>query len=343
MSDLGRFRKGAAAFGVAVLLMGAACTDDGGDDSTEAAAKKPKPDPECLTHEEIPAGADAEQPAIAIKVENDPAARPQSGLEDADVVFEEVVEGGITRFMAIYHCSSSDIVGPIRSARFDDPKILLPFTNVLAFSGSNAIVGKELHKREVRTLVEGMKGDAFFRKPANSSSVHSVFADTEKLREFAPKKTDPPEPGIFPIGDIPSGAKDAERVTITFGEESTIQYRWQDDAWYRYEAGEKFMAKGDGQIAVPNLLVQEVRVDNSKRIVDIEGNPSPELKLVGTGRAILFRDGQAISGEWRIPKEFGTPRYTAKNGEPFTFADGPVWVELVPSRKGQVKGSIDWE
>ena len=342
MSDPSRFRRGAAALGLVALLLGAACTDDGTETAAEE-TKKRKPDPECLAHEEIPVGADPTQPAIAIKVENDPAARPLRGLEDADVVFEEVVEGGITRFMAIYHCSSSEVVGSIRSARFDDPKILLPFTSVLAFSGSNAIVGKELHKRGLRTLVEGMKGDAFFRLPPNSSSVHSVFADTEKLREFAPKKTEPPKPGIFPIGDIPQGARDAQRVTITFGEESTIQYRWQDDAWYRYESGEKFMTKEGGQIAVPNLLVQEVRVDNSKRIVDIEGNPSPELKLVGNGRAILFREGKAIPGEWRIRKEFATPRYTTKRGDRLTFADGPVWVALVPSRKGQVKGSIDWE
>ena len=337
-----RYRSALALAAAALLLVPAACTDDAPGSAAEENSR-PRPEPECLAHESIPAGADAAQPAIAIKVENDPAARPLSGLEDADVVFEEVVEGGITRFMAIYHCSSSKVVGPVRSARFDDPKILLPFTNVLAYSGSNAIVGKELHKRDVRTLVEGMKGDAFFRVPPGSTSVHSVFAHTEKLREFAPKKTPPPRPGIFPIDDIPAAAKDAKRVTITFGEESTIEYRWEDGAWHRYEAGKKFMAKDGGQIAVPNLLVQEVRVDNSKRIVDIEGNPSPEMTLVGSGKAILFRDGQAVPGEWHIRKEFATPRFRTSKGKPFGFADGPVWVELVPSRKGQVKGSIDWE
>ena len=341
MIEANSFRRGAAALGLAALLLGAACTEDPGP--TSADHKKPRPDPECLGHEAIPPGADATRPAVAVKVENDPAARPQSGLEDADVVFEEVVEGGITRFMAIYHCSESDVVGPIRSARFDDPKIALPFTNVLAFSGSNAIVGKELRKRGIHTLVEGMKGNAFFRIPPKSTSVHSVFADTEKLRAHAPKKTKPPEPAIFPIGEVPKGAKKAQRVTITFGEENTIQYRWKDDAWHRFQAGTPFMAKGGGQIAVPNLLIQEVRVDHSKRIVDIEGNPSPEIKLVGKGRAILFRDGRAISGEWRIREEFETPSFTTNRGDPLTFADGPVWVELVPSPKGQVKGTIDWE
>ena len=281
---------------------------------------------------------------MAIKVENDPAAWPQSGLDKADVVFEEIVEGGITRFMAIYHCSESERVGPVRSARFDDPKIALPFTRVLAFSGSNSIVGRELKERDMRTLVEGMKGTAFFRIPPGSASVHSVFADTEKLRDFAPKNTKPPTRGVFSIGDVPPGARKAKSLEITFSRgEGTIEYRWKKDGWERWEAGRPFLAKGSGPISVPNVLVQEVRVDNSKKIVDIEGNPSPDIKLVGTGRAVLFRDGRAIEGEWAIEKETKPPVFTTKDGEPFEFADGPVWVALVPSKKGNVKGQFSFK
>ena len=327
-----------------LLLVGAACTGD--DEQEEAAGAKEKaqaPDPECLASDDIPADVDANRPAIAIKVENDPASRPQSGLEKADVVFEEVVEGGITRFMAIYHCSKSTRVGPIRSARFDDPKIALPFTRVLAFSGSNSIVGRELKQRDMQTLVEGMKGTAFFRIPPGSPSVHSVFAETEKLRDFASEKAPPPTPGVFSIGALPNKAKDAKSVKINFHEDSTIEYRWKKGAWQRFEAGTPFLAKGAGPIAVPNVLIQEVRVDNSTKIVDVEGNPSPDIKLEGTGRAVLFRDGSAVEGEWAIDKETKPAEFTTKNGEPFAFADGPIWVELVPSKKGNVKGSFSFK
>lgn len=328
-----------------MVVLGIACTEPATEEetATEEKAGASEPEPQCLASSDVSSGVDPERPAIAVKVENDPAARPQSGLEKADVVFEEIVEGGITRFMAIYHCGESDLVGPVRSARYDDPKLALPFTNVLAFSGSNAIVGKELHKRGMRTLVEGMEGDAFFRVPPGSSSVHSVFVDTEKLREFAPKKTEPPSPDVFPIGDLPASAKDAKSVTMNFEEDNTIEYRWEKSGWARYEAGEPFMAKGGGQISVPNLLIHEVRVNNSVRIRDIEGNPSPELDLVGKGRAVLFRDGQAIEGEWKISEEAAAPTYTTKDGEPFAFAEGPVWVELVPSPKGQVKGRFSFK
>jgi hypothetical protein len=327
-----------------LLLLGSACTADseGGEPGEEDKKTEQKPDPECLAEDDIPTGVDAARPAIAIKVENDPAAWPQSGLDKADVVFEEIVEGGITRFMAIYHCGESKRVGPVRSARYDDPKIALPFTRVLAFSGSNSIVGRELKKRGMRTLVEGMKGTAFFRIPPGSPSVHSVFADTEKLRDFA-DKTNPPSREIFTLGEVPSGGKDAKSVKINFSQDSTIEYRWKKGSWQRFEGGQPFMIKGAGQLAVPNVLVQEVRVDNSTKIVDIEGNPSPDIKLVGTGRAVLFRDGQAVEGEWAIEKETKPPTFTTKDGDPFAFADGPIWVELVPSKKGNVKGSFSFK
>ena len=337
-------KRGLAAATLAALLLAGACSSDEGDDplSPEDEAKA-KPAAECLASSEVPKGVDPERPAVAIKVENDPAARPLAGLEDADVVYEEIVEGGITRFMAIYHCSESKRVGSVRSARFDDPKIALPFTRILAFSGSNTIVGRELKRQGMRTLVEGMKGTAFFRVPPGSPSVHSVFADTEKLRDFAPRKTDPPTANIFPRGDVPDGARSAKLVKINFEDANTIEYRWKNDKWLRFEGGSKFMARGNGQIGVENLLIQEVQVDNSNKIVDVEGNPSPDITLQGKGRAVLFREGKAQVGEWKIAKEAGPPVFLTNAGDEFAFADGPVWVELVPSKKGEVKGSFSFK
>lgn len=308
------------------------------DSATLAGKRTPRADSECLARGNIPKGVDARRPAVAIKVENDPAARPLSGLEKADVVFEEVVEGGITRFMAIYHCGESPRVGPVRSARWDDPKILLPFTKVLAFSGSNSIVGGELKRWDIQTLVEGIKGEAFYRIPPGSLSVHSVFAATELLRDLAIKGIRSPSPGLFPRGALPKDAKKAAHVEINFAKDNTIEYRWQKGAWHRYEAGEPFMTKAGPQIAVPNLLIQEVKVDNSNKIRDIEGNPSPELTLVGTGRAVLLRDGRALEGGWEIRKKGAPTLFQTKDGDVFKFADGPIWVELVPSAKGDVKG-----
>ena len=287
-------------------------------------------------------GGKIDRPAVALKIENSREARPQSGLENADVVYEEVVEGGITRFMALYHCGQSAKAGPVRSARFDDAKIALPFTRVLAYSGSNAFVEKELNKRSMVTLTELNAGDAFFRVPTGSTDIHSLYANTEKIRSQAPKKADAPGDGVFEFGELHEGASDARKVTINFNSSNTIEYRWGQGAWWRFEAGEKFVSASGGQISVPNLLVQRVDVDNSKKIVDPAGNPSPDIELAGKGKALLFRDGHVTEGVWKVKKEGDAPTFETRSGKSFTFAEGPIWVELVPSGKGQVKGSFSY-
>jgi hypothetical protein len=309
---------------------------EGGAGNTEAAAE-----PVCIDGTGAQGGK-IDRPVVALKIENSREARPQSGLENADVVYEEVVEGGITRFMALYHCGQSAKAGPVRSARFDDAKIALPFTRVLAYSGSNAIVEKELNKRSMVSLTELNAGDAFFRVPAGSADIHSLYANTEKIRSQAPKKADAPGDGVFEFGELHEGASSARKVTINFTSSNTIEYRWNKGAWWRFEAGEKFVSATGGQISVPNLLVQQVDVDNSKRIVDPAGNPSPDIDLTGKGKALLFRDGHVTKGIWKVKKEGDTPSFETRSGKRFSFAEGPIWVELVPSRKGQVKGSFSY-
>ncbi|MBA2366835.1 MAG: DUF3048 domain-containing protein [Actinobacteria bacterium] len=313
-----------------------AAGESGGN--TKAAAEPP---PVCIDGTGAQGGK-IDRPAVALKIENSREARPQSGLENADVVYEEVVEGGITRFMALYHCGQSAKAGPVRSARFDDAKIALPFTRVLAYSGSNAFVEKELTKRSMVTLTELNAGDAFFRVPTGSTDIHSLYANTEKIRSQAPKKADAPGDGVFEFGELHEGASDARKVTINFNSSNTIEYRWGQGAWWRFEAGEKFLSASGGQISVPNLLVQQVDVDSSKKIVDPVGNPSPDIDLAGKGKALLFRDGHVTKGVWKVKKEGDAPTFETRSGKSFTFAEGPIWVELVPSGKGQVKGSFSY-
>ncbi|MDQ4026497.1 MAG: DUF3048 domain-containing protein [Actinomycetota bacterium] len=333
------------------LVVFAACTDpDTKLSSTEAAAESSSGDPAerelttCpLTGEDPPDGVAPDRPAVAVKIEDDPAARPQSGLEKADVVFEERVEGGITRFLVIYHCGDSMHAGPVRSGRFDDPKISKPFTGVLAAAGSNSIVDKEIKRRGLVYLTED-NSKALFRDPRGSISVHSLFANTKKLRKFAVKKdVEPPPHDVFVFGPIEAESKKARKVTMNFTEDNTVEYRWKGGRWKRYEAGEPFMAAAGGQIAVPNVLIQEVRVDNSK-IVDSVGSPSPKINLLNTsGRLLLFRDGRVIKGRWKKNGVAEPPVYTAADGETMTFARGPIWIELVPSKKGEVKGSLSFK
>ncbi|MDQ4065535.1 MAG: DUF3048 domain-containing protein [Actinomycetota bacterium] len=318
----------------------AACSEDPPAPQPRAAAS-PSPTLEAtcpLTGESPPPGIDLARPAVAVKIENSPQARPQHGLEDADLVFEEIVEGGITRFMAIYHCGKSSDAGPVRSARFDDPKIARPFTRVIAYSGSNGFVDRELENRRMITLNEINQRGAFFRVPPGEILVHNLFVRTEVLRnDRRVRRADPPASDLFEFGPVPGDARRARFVGLHFNKSVEISYRWRRGSWYRFEDG-PFMTNDGEQIAVPNVLVQQVEVNNSGRLVDSAGNPSPKIDLKHGGKAWLFRDGRVLTGTWKAKN--GRFIYKTKQREPFVFATGPIWVELVPSRKGEVKGSL---
>jgi hypothetical protein len=329
------------ALALVVALTLAAC---GGDDSPPDTGDEVTETPEApaicpLTgedpEEELP------RPAVAVKIENSPQSRPQSGLLEADIVFEEIVEGGVTRFAAIYHCGSSKKVGPVRSARFDDPAIVGPITKVLAYSGANKIVEKELNKNGMQTFTEQKDpAGAFFREPEGSTDVHSLRMDVEKLRDDleVSGKSDPPT-DLFTFGEAPASAKKAKKVTLNFSSSNIVVYKWARGAWRRFQDGVPFNVQPGGQVAVPNVLVQEVRVDPSCCIVDVTGNRSPDIKLEGSGKLLLFRDGVVIEGEWTVGED-GVPVYSTAEGDPMPFKEGAIWVELVPSKKGQVKGGI---
>lgn len=328
-------------------LVAVACGGDEPAPPVQAAEEQtpsPEPDPTCpLTGETPEDPARLERPAVAVKIENSPQARPQSGLEDADLVFEEIVEGGITRFMAIYHCGATDKAGPVRSARFDDPKLALPFTDVLAFSGANAIVEAELETQGLTILNEDTAGGALFRDPPGSYDVHSLHANVTDLLKAAKKaKGKVPAAETFRFGDLADGAKKARSVTVHFNASNTIEYRWEGGAWKRYEAGSPFMTEAGAQISVPNVLVMEVDVNNSTKIKDVAGNPSPDIDLLNKGKALLFRDGKVLKGTWAMPDVGEVPVFQMKDGSPMVFAVGPIWVELVPSPRGDVKGSFSF-
>lgn len=331
----------------ALLLLGAACTGDQPDppESTASATPIPTPTPEptCpLTGTDAPSEESAERPAVAVKVENDPVAYPLSGLDDAEVVFEELVEGGVTRFMAIYHCTDATKVGPVRSARIVDPSIMIPITRILAAAGGNDIVRKALDKAKVVILDEDTSGTAMRRIPRSGiSREHTLYADTTALRKLGSRRFSDPPRATFRFGPLEGKATRAKSIEINFGGSANVSYTWKKGQWRRFDNGSPLKAEGGGQIAVDNVVIEQHTIVNSKSVFDVAGNPSIELAdETGRGKALLLRDGKAIKGRWIRKRERGPVRFLTVGGRPMVFAPGTIWVELVPDRKGEVKGSF---
>ncbi|MBA2313218.1 MAG: DUF3048 domain-containing protein [Actinobacteria bacterium] len=286
-----------------------------------------------------------DRPAVAVKVENAAIAYPLSGLEDAEIVYEEVVEGGVTRFMALYHCVDSDKVGPVRSARIVDPAIMLPATRILAFSGANAPVLDALEKAEVVSVTEADAGEAMRRvERVGLPAEHTLYADTALVRKVGAKQfEDAPSDEQFLFGDLDGASKKAASVEINFSGASIIQYQFAKGGWLRSQGGSPFMDEAGDQIAVDNVLIEEHEVNLSETITDVAGNPSVEIaNETGSGRAVLLRDGRAIEGRWSRDSLDEGVSFETKAGDPMIFAPGSIWVHLVPSDKGDVKGSFDY-
>lgn len=286
-----------------------------------------------------------DRPAVAIKVVSDPAAFPLSGLEDAEVVFEELIEGGHTRFLALYHCTDSPEVGPVRSARLIDPAIVLPFTRILAFSGANAPVLLDLRRQGIVTIDENTTRGAMERiiRPG-ASSQHTLFARTAPIRRAGRQQFDrAPADDVLSFGDPPAGGRPVDEIQLRFSPISdTISYRWIRGRWTRFHQQEPVLASSGETIRVDNVIIERHRVRLSKRIADVAGNPSIEIiDVTGSGPALLLRDGQAFTGRWERRVVGAPTRFFTGSGDVMVLREGVTWVELLPAARGDVQGSFE--
>lgn len=277
------------------------------------------------------------RPSVAVRVSNSPDARPQSGVGTADLVVETPVEGGMTRLIVVYHCSSTPTAGPVRSARMDDPAIVTPFSKLFGFSGANAPVMDELDSSGLLTVTELSQDESIFRVPAGSSDVNAVRANVSTLRTVAQAAGQTKPSTRFRFGDVQRGSS-VSTVDLDFGS-TTVQYRWKSGSWARSQDGATFRDAAGPQVKADNVLVQEVDTNASTSLFDSAGAPSPRFDLVGSGRAFLFRDHRVIVGTWTDSGP-GAPVFRTKKGSLMKLDSGRTWLEMVPSPDGDLPGTI---
>ena len=316
--------------------------DDVGDDTSPI--KATNEEARCpLTGSKTPDPSVVGRPAVAVKIENAAVAYPLSGLEDADVVYEEPVEGGLTRFMAIYHCTDSAQVGPVRSARIVDPAIMSPYTHILAAAGGNDAVREALEEEKVVLVDEEKAGDAMKRMPREGlASEHTLYGNVSDLRAEGEKSFDSPPPSdLFAFGSLEGQARDVTSATLDFSPQVSVRYEWNGQQWLRFDNGAPVEGEDGGQIKVDNVIIEQHTVNLSTTLGDVLGAPSPEIEdVTGSGRAILLRDKQAIEGKWIRKSEEDPVRFETSTGEEMVLHEGTTWIELLPDDKGDLKGSF---
>ena len=304
----------------------------------DKATGKPTP---CPLTGELRAGGKGTlaRPVIAVKVENTDEAYPLAGLERADVIYEEPVEGSITRFAALFQCRDAARVGPVRSARTTDPKILVQYSDepLLTYSGANPKVAAALDEAGVVSLTETSAGDAFVRDDARSAP-HNLFVSIKKLYLIAKRSGADfslPEAVFRFDEEVPAPSKPRTSASVAFSPSNVVGWAWSKGRWVRQLDGETMRSESGTPIAVDNVVIQEVVVTDSN-IVDVAGFPSPDVRLVGEGRAWILRDGRLIAGRWRRSSLSNVTVFETKRGDEIALAPGTTFIELVPKDDGDV-------
>jgi hypothetical protein len=298
-----------------------------------------RPDP-CPLTGTVRGGEDAPaRPALAVKVENTRDAYPLAGLERADVIYEEPVEGGFTRFAALFQCRDAGRVGPVRSARTTDPKILRQLSDepLLAFSGAHPKVTSALEAADVFQLTETSGNNAYERDDSRSAP-HNLFVATRPLFSLAKKAgVDFSAPqALFRYDDaVPSPSRRRTSAAVTFSTSHVAEWAWSQGRWVRQLDGAPMLAENGSAIAVDNVVIQEVVVTESD-ILDVTGSPSPEVELLGEGRAWILRDGRLVIGRWHRASLGDVTVFETRDGEEIALAPGTTFVELMPKDDGGV-------
>jgi hypothetical protein len=299
---------------------------------TGSGADAPAP-PTCpLTGRDAPHGEVPERPALAIKVENHPDSRPQAALNDADIVVEQPVEGGYTRFIAIYQCSASDRVGPVRSGRLTDPDYLRQFgAAVFGYAGGVQAVKREVPDAGLVDVNYIESADAYTRDSSRSAP-HDLFTTTAALWRAGRTSSEAPE-AVFAYATTWEGrSRRIATVHVPFSSVSDVVWSWsrREGAWLRAHGETPHTLEDGSQVAASTVVIQFVDVSASS-IVDAAGNASPEVELTGSGRAYVLRDGRVIVGRWERDSLDDVTTFVAKDGTEIAFSPGRTWVELVPS------------
>jgi hypothetical protein len=269
--------------------------------------------------------------ALAVKIDNIDLARPQSGIDKADVVFEELVEGGLTRLMAVFQCDGATNLGPIRSARTSDADLLaLLHGSVFGYSGANPAALPQIRAHGNTVLIAYDSLPQYFHRSSARPAPHNVYSDTETILKAGlsrRKNLTAPKP-LFTYGALSTSATPATKVSMAWPDASAA-WAWSGASWLRTQNGTPDKLTNGARVKAANVIVMQIRI-GSTGIRDVAGNASPLNITVGSGRAWVFRDGKVVTGTWRRASIGAGLRFFDAAGAPIALHPGRTWIELLP-------------
>jgi len=304
--------------------------------TTTSTTAAPPPAANCpLTGIPAPGGAIPQRPALAVKVDNYPAARPQSGLDKADIIFEEPVEGGITRYAVVFQCQDAASVGPVRSARNIDIGILGEFgTPLLVHVGGINPVLANINASPLVNVDLGNYG-SIQTHPSGRVAPYATYSTTAQMWGTHSTMTTPPQPVFTYSAKAPAGTP-VSAVNINFSGTSNVTWKYNAaiSAFQRFYNGTTPDVLADGvQNTAANVIVQYVQISYGPWVENSEGGLEVQAALYpnASGTADVFRGGTEIAGTWSRGALGAPTKFMTAAGAPISLQPGQTWVELVPN------------
>jgi len=326
----------AAALAAALTLLGlAACGggSSGGGKPSASPTSPPPPPKHCPLTGQVPSGKqDPDRVALAVKIDNLDLARPQAGLDRADLVIEETVEGGLTRLFTVFQCDSAESIGPVRSARTSDAALLRLFGRaVFGFSGANPKALEPVKQTSHALLLSYDANPSLYHRESSRPAPHNVFTSTQTLIKAAMKQDDSlaaPKP-LFDYSDsAPATAKAAKSVQLRWSPDTSAAWSWAGGRWLRSQNGTPDVLVNHRRLSATNLVLMRITTKDTG-IVDAVGNPSPDDVVTGSGKVWVLRDGKVVTGRWKRAG-IGSPMTLTSHGQTIALAPGHTWIELLP-------------
>ena len=273
------------------------------------------------------------RPVLVVKVDNAPLARPQAGLDAADVIFEEVVEGGITRLLAAYQSHDAPLVGPVRSVRPIDPQIVTPLHGLFAYSGGAPKFQALIRHAPVHDVGYDIDPGAYYRDHSRAAP-HNLMSSTGALYKMAAGEAAPPALFHYLVTGQSFdgiGVAPLNGMQVVMSTRTTVDWGWNQTLhlWMRGMNGTAYVNPGGAQLGVPNVIIQFASYRNTGD-VDVARDPVPVADIIGGGEAWVLSSGKVIKGRWAKPNADMVTGFTDGTGAPIVLAPGPTWIEIVP-------------
>jgi hypothetical protein len=266
-------------------------------------------------------------PVIAVKIDNIVYARPQTGINSADIVYVLPVEGGLSRFMAIFSSHLPPVIGPVRSAREEDLQLLAQFgTPAFAYSGASPGLLPWIEGARIVDLYSNIAGGYY--RDNQRIAPYNLYARSSTLRAEAARASIAHDIG-FRFGPAPAGGQPTTTQSASYPS-AGVSFTWQASTgrWLVSLDGQPATTTDSGQMWAATVVIQRTVVRKSRFIE--WGELPPYAETVGYGSAIVLRGGQSYQARWLRPNPNGGTTFTTLAGQPMTFAPGPVWIVLVP-------------